>query len=486
MTCRVHNLALNQADSDPSQVPADVLKFVAKKKAIPSEHYSDVWAEEHKAAFAVARATEINVVESMQEAVKKALAEGLPFKQFAQQVTPALQDAGWWGKRESDGVQLGSPHRLKIIYDTNIRTARAAGQWRRIQEAKQALPYLRYRHGNPQRPRPDHEAWDGRVLPVDHPFWNYAYPPNGYLCTCWVEQVTSRDAKRSGVTPDEALDMEPIEVESPSTGRKVTTIRGVDPTFAYNPGKARMDGLKQAGVVKGKQSTPEPKPVTPADPPSTRVGATAEKVFGRKITDRELDSLVGLDAKLPAGLQTKIKHVSENEKHGEIRVFVDVLDAQGTVVASITRRFDRDEHGVTEAHHASFFVEDEYQGSGLGKAIFNAQIDAYKRTGLIKNVTLDAAFVGRYVWTKAGFKWRPEHVRDLLGELKTRLMSQLGNDVAHQIMTQVKTPQDVARLEIDGQRIGKNLLLEFLPQGKSAETDQTIPMEQTVDKIKRL
>lgn len=266
MTCKVHFysvgshfLAPNAAKPNPGRVPADVLKYVTSRQVRPSESHQDVWREEHAVAFAVARAVELDLVADMKEAVREALAEGLPLKEFQKRITPALQDKGWWGKRE-DGAQLGSPHRLRIIYDTNVRTARAAGQWKRIQEAKAALPYLRYRHGNPQRPRPDHESWDGRVLPVDHPFWDYAYPPNGYLCTCWVEQVTRAGAKRSGITPDDELDMEPIEVRNPRTGKTTTTIRGVDPTFAYNPGKARMEGLKQAGVVKR-----SPKTAPPAD-----------------------------------------------------------------------------------------------------------------------------------------------------------------------------------------------------------------------------
>ena len=41
-------------------------------------------------------------------------------------------------------VQLGSPRRLEIIYDTNLRTAHAAGAWEGIQDTKAFFPYLRY------------------------------------------------------------------------------------------------------------------------------------------------------------------------------------------------------------------------------------------------------------------------------------------------------------------------------------------------------
>jgi hypothetical protein len=255
-------------------VPTEVLEYVTKKGVKPSFSYQDVWNEEHSTAFAVAKATELDVIESMQTAVAEALREGLPFAEFQKRITPILADKGWWGRKsqvdpltgEEKDVQLGSPARLKIIYDTNVRTARAAGQWQRIEAAKKALPYLRYRHGNPERPRPDHVAWDGRVLPVDHPWWNYAYPPNGYRCTCWVEQVSSFQAKKLGVTPDSDVDTEPIIVKNPRTGVTTTTIKGVQPTFAYNAGKNRNAGLVQAGIIKRPARGRAPGPGLPQPP----------------------------------------------------------------------------------------------------------------------------------------------------------------------------------------------------------------------------
>ena len=59
---------------------------------------------------------------------------------------------GWWGEQVMldpvDGVaktvQLGSTRRLRVIFQTNLATAYAAGQWARIQEDKQMFPYLKY------------------------------------------------------------------------------------------------------------------------------------------------------------------------------------------------------------------------------------------------------------------------------------------------------------------------------------------------------
>lgn len=270
------------ADPRPGKVPAEVLTFLLERGARGSFSHFDTWREEHAAAFAVAKATELDIVEAIKGQVVRAVQEGLPFEAFRKNLTPILADAGWWGRKdqvdpltgEVKEVQLGSPARLRTIYHTNVRTARAAGQWARIEKAKKALPFVRYRHGNPSRPRDQHVAWDGRVVPVDSPWLDYAAPQNGYGCTCWLEQISASAAKASGVTPDDEIDMEPIEVRNERTGVVTTTIRGVDPSFAYNPGKDRFGGLRRAGIIGGAAPAPakakrtrKPKPA-PAPKPA--------------------------------------------------------------------------------------------------------------------------------------------------------------------------------------------------------------------------
>ena len=68
-------------------------------------------------------------------------------RQFQKSLALVLQKKGWWGvKPLCDPVtgdiveaRLGSPRRLRVIYGTNMRTARAAGQWGRIQCGKRSI-----------------------------------------------------------------------------------------------------------------------------------------------------------------------------------------------------------------------------------------------------------------------------------------------------------------------------------------------------------
>lgn len=225
--------------------PPQASRYLRNKELTPSFDWQDVAAEEHAAAFAVAKATRIDVLRTIHEGLQKALDEGRSFDSFKKELTPELQRLGWWGKDvpviAPDGsvaeVTLGTPQRLRVIYDTNMRTARAAGQWERIQRTKEALPYLTYRLGPSERHRPGHVAKEGLTLRVDDPFWQTWYPPNGWGCKCWVRQISAAEAERLGI--DEPPEINTTEWENPRTGETRDVPNGIDPGWEMNPGAIR-------------------------------------------------------------------------------------------------------------------------------------------------------------------------------------------------------------------------------------------------------
>lgn len=204
---------------------------------------------DHARAFTVAKAMRFDLLDDIRRAVDAAQAEGLTFAQFRAELEPALRARGWWGKQEMvDPVtgrkriaQLGSPRRLRIIYDTNIRMAGARGRWERIERLADRMPYLRYVATLDARTRPEHAAWGGRggspvVLPVNHAWWRTHYPPNGWHCRCTVVQLGEDDLERLGlsVSPDPVVDTWKWENERTQTTVQVP--RGIDPGFEHNVG----------------------------------------------------------------------------------------------------------------------------------------------------------------------------------------------------------------------------------------------------------
>lgn len=231
--------------------PPEASKFLRNKSLRPSFHWQDVEPEEHAVAFTVAKATQVDVLETIRDEVQRAIDEGVPFAEFQKTLKPRLEKLGWWGKAEmSDPLtgdkitaQLGSPRRLRTIYRANLRSARAAGQWERIQRTKQALPYLEYRLGPSERHRPHHEAKEGMVLPADDPFWSSWYPPNGWGCKCWVRQLTQRGAETRGISESPEVPM--TDVRNKRTGEIKRVPVGIDPGWEQNPGLKRLRHLER-------------------------------------------------------------------------------------------------------------------------------------------------------------------------------------------------------------------------------------------------
>ncbi len=160
---------------------------------------------------------------------------------------------------EVDLVQLGSPRRLKTIYNANLAAARAAGQWERIQRTKDMLPYLEYRLGASEHHRKHHADKEGLILPVDDPFWDDWMPRNGWGCNCWVRQITRREAERRGISARPKV--RDTVVTNTRTGAVRIVPEGIDPAWARNPGKMRLENIEAVLAEK----------ITALDPAAQRV-----------------------------------------------------------------------------------------------------------------------------------------------------------------------------------------------------------------------
>lgn len=236
--------------------PPEASRFLKNKGLRPAFSWQDVEPEEHAVAFTVAKAMQLDVLTTIREEVQRAIDDGLPFAAFQKNLRPRLEKLGWWGRvemadpltGEAREVQLGSPRRLRTIYNANLRSARAAGQWERIERTKKLLPFLEYRLGPSERHRPHHAIKEGLVLPVDDPFWDEWMPPNGWGCKCWVRQITRAEAERRGV--DTAPRLLKRRVLNRRTGEMKEVPEGIDPGWERNPGKLRLQALE--AVLNGK------------------------------------------------------------------------------------------------------------------------------------------------------------------------------------------------------------------------------------------
>lgn len=239
------------AKKRPGPIPEVALKFLKRKKLEPSFDWNGVWKEEHNHAFTVAKIAQESVLADVKASLESALEEGIPFSQWAKEIKPMLDKAGWSKFMPESSI----PHRLNTIFATNMRVARAAGQWDRIERARKTHPYLQYVLGPSHRHRQQHVAFAGLVLPVDDPFWKTHMPPNGFGCKCSVRQVSVREAERLGVHKSPTIEY--YDWKDPNTGKVHRVPVGCDPGWDYNPGIARKEKLQEASLARVQLSLAE-------------------------------------------------------------------------------------------------------------------------------------------------------------------------------------------------------------------------------------
>lgn len=239
---------MSPAAWDATVAPADAIAAFKRKGLATSFRWRDLWEAEHAKAFTVAGVMSRDALEALREAVDAALAEGLTLQEFKARARANLVRAGLAeyltgttvtrpDTGEERRVQLGD-RRLRTVFDTNLRTSYAAGHWAHFEETKALRPYLRYVAVLDDRTRPQHRAWHGLILPVDHPFWDTHAPPNGFNCRCTLQSLSERDLARKGWRVSEPPPVTMSRWVDPATGASVPVPAGIDPGFGYNVGKA--------------------------------------------------------------------------------------------------------------------------------------------------------------------------------------------------------------------------------------------------------
>jgi hypothetical protein len=182
------------------------------------------------------------LLEDFHSAIDDAIAKGEPYETFRNRFDEIVKRHGW--------SYNGSPGwRSRVIYETNLKTAYAAGRYKQMNEpaVKKAFPFWQYVHGLervPDTPREEHMGWNGLILSADDDWWLTYYPPNGWKCGCGVRPVSRARLNRLDKNePDPSPAINKIRIKDPATGDMINYPDGVDFGWAYAPGRTWADGL---------------------------------------------------------------------------------------------------------------------------------------------------------------------------------------------------------------------------------------------------
>lgn len=233
--------------------PEAAIEFFKAKGLKPTFSYADMLGEAHDHALTVAKMMDVDMLGQVQASMESALANGTPFKEWADTLQPILQAGGWWGRKAvvdpKTGRQivsrLGTPSRLETIFRTNMQSAYAAGQWQEIEQQADVAPYLMYDAVDDHRTRAQHRAWDKTVLPVTHPWWKTHYPPNGWNCRCGVIQLDAEEVEALGLeVSSTAPQGSTYKWRNPRTDEILRVPDGLDPGFDHNSGSSYLRDLE--------------------------------------------------------------------------------------------------------------------------------------------------------------------------------------------------------------------------------------------------
>lgn len=253
--------------------PEKAVAYLKSKGYAITWNWQEMLDQAHDQAFTVAKAMRLDLLSDIRGALETALQDGQTLKQFITALQPTLESQGWWGQQvivDSQGVgelvQLGSPRRLKTIYQTNLQSAYMAGRKANMEETTDTHPYWMYIAILDGKTRPSHRALHGQVFRHDDPMWAAIFPPNGFNCRCRVVALTEAAVKRRGLkivssegrmftdTVETGVNKRTGEIRTAEvTGLRTTDAAGKAVTFRTDPGFNHAPGTGLAEMLKRKQ-----------------------------------------------------------------------------------------------------------------------------------------------------------------------------------------------------------------------------------------
>ncbi|EGF1229271.1 hypothetical protein IB030_000788 [Campylobacter jejuni] len=181
--------------------PSEAISYIKNKNPQVSFDYDEIAYQTHNKVFTIAKLNDLNLLKDIQNSLIQALKNGDKFETWQEGIIPKLKSKGWFGDKvevvnpktgEIENIKVGAS-RLKKIFETNMRIAKAQSSWENILKSnKEYVRWVSLLHGNRRK---EHLALHGMILAKDDPFWVNNRPPCGYGCKCTLQAVSKSELK---------------------------------------------------------------------------------------------------------------------------------------------------------------------------------------------------------------------------------------------------------------------------------------------------
>ena len=138
---------------------------------------------------------------------------------------------------------------LRTEYNTAVLKARSAVQYKEALKTKSLYPNLEYLQSDSVEKRPEHLAFVGTILPIEHPWWEKHLPPLDWNCKCRVRPTD----KAPTALPDGSLKDEPKDGLANNPGKSGSLFDLHKHPYTKGQGLPTCPECRRQGLVKGTQ-----------------------------------------------------------------------------------------------------------------------------------------------------------------------------------------------------------------------------------------
>lgn len=167
---------------------------------------------------------------------------------------------------------------LRTEYNTAVLKARSAVQYKEALKTKALYPNLEYLQSDSVDKRPEHLAFVGTILPIEHPWWDTHLPPLDWNCKC---RVCPTD-KAPTALPSGSLKDEPKDGLANNPGKSGSLFDLHKHPYTKGQGIPTCPECRRQGLVKGAKLADDTSKLCPMHQLARKVNRDIEKLVTYK------------------------------------------------------------------------------------------------------------------------------------------------------------------------------------------------------------
>lgn len=197
-------IEFSEDDLNPFKLSfTEAINWFCKKFPVLYDVIEDITKKVDEQFFYMKRSTELEVTKKLYYNLLDNLKNGGTFKTWLEMSKEVLNKSG-----------LGdSPWYLELVYRNNMASAYNAGAFYNQQLNKKNKPYGLYDGVDDNRQSDICKALDGKVFPLDHPFWNNYLPPNHHGCRSQRIALDAEELEEYGLKVSKSITKEMRELK---------------------------------------------------------------------------------------------------------------------------------------------------------------------------------------------------------------------------------------------------------------------------------